>query len=112
MIFSSGSALAVWCPVSPDADFVASESQLFAPFSRGLAWTCALENRLKIWVKIKEKIHLVRRSFGIPSFSMWGLAGFFPFFMELTFSLSYSTHSGDFPVSVANPENQVRTVLK
>ena len=112
MIFSSGSALAVWCPVSPDADFVASESRLFAPFSRGLAWTCALENRLKIWVKIKEKIHLFRRSFGIPSFSIWGLVGFFPFSMELTFPLSYSTHSGNFSVSVAGLENQVRPVSK
>ena len=32
VIFSSGSALAAWSPVSPDADFVASESQLFCPF--------------------------------------------------------------------------------
>ena len=80
---------------------------------RGLTWTCALENRLKIWVKIKEKIHLFRRSFGIPSFPMWGLVGvFFSFSLELTFSLSYSTHSGDFSVSVASLENQVRPVSK
>ena len=112
VIFCSGSALAVWCPVSPDADFVASESQLFAPFSRGLAWTCALENRLKIWVKIKEKIHLFRRSFGTPSFSAWGLGGVFPFFVELTFSFSYSAHSWDFSVSVASLENQVSLFSK
>ena len=81
-------------------------------FSRGLAWTCALENRLKIWVKIKEKIHLFRRSFGIPSFSIWGLVGFFPFSMELTFSFSYSAHGGDFSISVASLENQVSLVSK
>ena len=85
---------------------------LLSLLPRGLTWTCALENRLKIWVKIEEKIHLFRRSFGIPSFSMWGLVGVFSFSMELTFSLSYSTHSGDFSVSVASLENQVRPVSK
>ena len=88
------------------------DSAFFALFSRGLAWTCALENRLKIWMKIKEKIHLFRRSFGIPSFSMWGLVRVFSFSMGLTFSLSYSTHSGNFSVSVASLENQVRPVSK
>ena len=112
VIFSSGSALAAWHSVSPGADFVAPESQLFVPFSRGLAWTCALENRLKIWVKIKEKIHLFRRSFGTPSFSAWGLGGVFPFFVELTFSFSYSAHSWDFSISVASLENQVSLVSK
>ena len=79
---------------------------------RGLTWTCALENRLKIWVKIEEKIHLFKRSFGILSFPMWGLVGVFSFSMELTFSLPYSTHSGNFSVSVASLENQVRPVSK
>ena len=63
-------------------------------------------------MKIEEKIHLFKRSFGIPSFSMWGLVGVVSFSMELTFSLSYSTHSRDFSVSVASLENQVRPVSK